>query len=791
MAAALLDVGWFAAGAALLVALVRWWQPAPGRRAAVAYALLTFAFFAQPLATPGVQVATDVAYGSRPWSETVAGPVTAANPLLVDPILQILPFRELARDKLLALAPPLWTHEIGTGQPLLGNAQSAPFAPLHLLALPLAPIRALTVAAAWQVLLGLLLMHALARRLGAPPEGAALAAVAWALSAFSVVWLYYPMGMAAMWLPGVLLGLVALRERVAGAPARGAFAGLVASTVGMALSGHPETVAHAAMVAGVVGAAMAIRMPPRTVLRFVGLGAGAAALSFALAAPALLPVLETVPESQRAVALEANPDGIDGPPPRPLYLLVLLDPFVFGSPRDGNYQGPANFNELNSGYAGVVALVLALAAAVALRGRFAWILLGAAVALAAAFWWDPLLDLLKALPVVGQGAHGRLRLVWVLGVALAAGLGVRRLGEGRVRPWVATVLLAAAVAALALVPALGQAEPQRLWRGVALAGIAVVALCFALPRLRPWAGRAAVAALVLDLFVFGVRYNPVMAPEHDLAAPPVLARLAELAADRPVRMIAEQGELLPNLPALFGLWDPRGNDPMRPHLASMFVAGVLQGERAVEVVPLLQRPHPDPAGLEALGVAWLLTRHHRRVPPPWRSAFEDQGGRVWHNPRALGLFFVPPRVIPAPGLGEALAVVAGVEDLRRDVVVETPPVAGAQGGRVEIEEVTANGFRLRVAAPAPLVVASSVSHAPGWRVRREGQPAPALRAQGAFLAFAVPAGEHRVEVEYAPASWRWGLVLCGLGLVAVAVLAVRGRRRRRPTPSAAPPPAAR
>src|SRR5688572_15013045 len=230
-----MDLVLYFLGGLPLAALVCWWQAGLRWRAAVAYLLLAGAFFGGPLATDDLQVPTDIAYRSRPWSETVAAPVEARNPLLLDVVAQMLPFRALVRARLLAGEAPLWAHELGTGQPLLGNAQSAPFAPLHLLALPLPPLRALTLAAAWQTLLALLLVHCLARALGAGEWAAALGAVAFALSTYLVAWAYYPTAMSACWIPGALLGMLALRQGE-----RGALAGLVACGLGLALSGHPE-----------------------------------------------------------------------------------------------------------------------------------------------------------------------------------------------------------------------------------------------------------------------------------------------------------------------------------------------------------------------------------------------------------------------------------------------------------------------------------------------------------------------------------------------------------------------
>jgi len=285
----------FLAGALLLCGLVRLWRglslPTLG-----AYGLLVLGFFAVPLCTPALQVPTDIAYQWRPWSAALAAPVRPRNPLLADVPLQMLPFHDLVRKRLLAGEMPLWASELGTGQPLLGNAQSAPFAPLHLMALPLAPPQALTVAVAWQVLVALLLMHALLEALGAGRAGAAFGAVAYALSVFEICWAYHPHGMAMAWIPGVLLSIVLVRRGEAGG-----MAGLVACGLGLLLSGHPETAATAALVSLAAAGVLAARpggVSRRAFVLELGLAAG---MTACLAAPALLPVLDAIRDDRQAL----------------------------------------------------------------------------------------------------------------------------------------------------------------------------------------------------------------------------------------------------------------------------------------------------------------------------------------------------------------------------------------------------------------------------------------------------------------------------------------------------------
>ncbi len=717
----------FLAGCALLVAAVRWWQPELPRRAALAYLALTAAFFAAPLFTGALQVPTDLAYEWLPWSDLSATGDQPRNFFQADTLLEQLPFHALVRQRLLAAEAPLWAHELGTGQPLLGNGQSAPFAPLHLLALPLAPLRALTVAAAWQILLGLLTAHVLLLRLGAGPWGAALGAVSSGLSTYAVAWLYDTPGMAAAFVPGLLLGILLVRD---GAPR--AWAGLVACALGLALSGHPETMAHAGLAAvGLAAALLLARRPGRW--RFLARLAAAAALAAALAAPALLPMVETIPRSVRGKALERSPENFQPPPFESRFVLPVVAPLAMGSPPDGTYGGKYSFNEICSEYGGLLALALAAAGALALGGRPLALLLAGAAALLVALRVPPLFDLVLRLPVIGPGAHGRLREMWVLAVALAAGLALEQVA-GRRRPrLLAAALILAAGIGLALAPP-GRGEPAGgagaagagsaaagagvagaaagagaaaadtasaagsgagapsgaasmgawplAWWIATLAGAALALVALLAPRLRRAFPPLVVAAVTLDLFLLGVRYHPPVPPRLDLAPPPAVAFLVERQreAPAPFRVTFEDFDLPPNLNALYGLWDPRGYDPMRPEDAARMVGWWLGHRRRFYQNIGDSLPAPDQAAHDFLAVRYMGTSHERGLPPPWRLAFEGKGGRIWENPEPLPLFFMPRTVEASASLAETQRAAMHGDDFEETAQVVAPVAAGAGQG---------------------------------------------------------------------------------------------------------------
>jgi hypothetical protein len=808
-------------GGALLGALMRWWRPRPGWRWIAAYWLAAGAFFAAPLLTSKLQVPSDIAYQWRPWREMVPAPVVPASNLLSDIPLQMIPFRALVRDRLLRGEAPLWAGEMGTGEPLLGNAQSAPFSPLGLLALPLPAVRALPVMAALKLFVSLLLTDALLAALGAGRAGACFAAVAFAFSVYSICWALYPLGMAAAGLPGVVLGLVLLRRGE-----RGGLAGLVACAGGMALSGHPETLAHAALAAGVVAAALLLGRVRggATRWRFAGGLAAAAAMSAGLAAPALLPFVEGLPDTVRAQLIERSSRGVQPPPFSPAILNLAINPLASGSPRGRGWTSPSNFNELCGGYAGLLALALAAAAALAFGGRVLAILAGGAAALAAALAIPPFLDLVRALPLLDHAANGRLRLVWVLAVAVAAGLGLERLATRPAACWIAGA--AAAAAALGLACERPPGPPwERAWWLATAGGAALTAAAFwwaaavraDAARWLPW---LAVACLAIDLGLIDGRLLPVLPADFDLAPPPAVAAMtAEMraGAGAPFRVVAEGDALRPNLAALYGLWDPRSDDPMQPARATLVVGRAFrQRYRIGQPMLLMQRPYPVPF-LGYLGVRYMLTRHHTELFPPWEEAWDGQGGKLWRNPEALPLFFMPAAWRPARDARDALLATVANQDFAASAVAELGEVlengggpiggggqvaggsgpigpaggAGAQAappadvrrqaGRVQLRRLDANGFELEAGGAIGGLVVSSVTFCRGWRLTLDGRPAALLRVNAGFLGFVVPAGWHRAALEYRPAGWVWGLRLFWLTLgAALAVSLARGRIVRLP-----------
>jgi hypothetical protein len=109
---------------------------------------------------------------------------------------------------------------------------------------------------------------------------------------------------------------------------------------------------------------------------------------------------------------------------------------------------------------------------------------------------------------------------------------------------------------------------------------------------------------------------------------------------------------------------------------------------------------------------------------------------------------------------------------------------GASGKPAKVRVTSADGDMLAADVDAAgagyLVVADSLQQ-PGWSARLDGRPVALLPADNAMVAVAVPAGVHRVVLNYTVPGQRTGIVLTGGALlVCLAISALWWRRRRRP-----------
>jgi hypothetical protein len=171
-----------------------------------------------------------------------------------------------------------------------------------------------------------------------------------------------------------------------------------------------------------------------------------------------------------------------------------------------------------------------------------------------------------------------------------------------------------------------------------------------------------------------------------------------------------------------------------------------------------------------------------------RAEFESLGRAgqhfVWDYAAGRGRGWIVAHAISVSSSEEAFAAVTGEQfDPYASVVLEGPgggaPDDGSTSSAVLVAETpTSQHWRTSSARAGWFVLAQS--YFPGWSARLDGRSAPVLRANHAFTALALEAGEHEIELLYEPASFRIGALVslaCVLAGFAALVAARRASRR--------------
>jgi hypothetical protein len=347
-------------------------------------------------------------------------------------------------------------------------------------------------------------------------------------------------------------------------------------------------------------------------------------------------------------------------------------------------------------------------------------------------------------------------------------------------------------------------------------------------RLVPPGRRAARVALLgllaaLDLgshLAWAVR--PV-AREGLFAVTPGLARLREEGAVSAPRLLrvsrdaatadAEKERLLvPNTPSLLGLRDAQGWRELIPHWTRNYWQGTVAVHSEVglsgigyenarsPLIPLAGVTHLVASGpLASEAAPFAVAGTAAADGPPDLAVYRVPGARR---------FRLPARVLLRGSEAEAKAALLAPDfDPDRDLVLVGPAPDGFPGPAAE--EATrlvpdASSLRvqvdrpgrceLSVALPEPRLLFWTEAWAQGWEAVITGadgarEVVPTVRANLAFQAVPLPAGESRVVLRYRPGPFRAGALLAGLSLLALVTSAAWPRRRPAPPRDASAPPA--
>lgn len=769
-----MNLTWLYVGALYVIAvwLARRAKADLPRGVAVLFYALVLVFLWRPMTEDVSLVAADVIKLTPPWSEVRAPnrpPITkydVSNTNIHDVPMQIVPWMHQVRESWRALEVPLWNAAAGVGQPLLANGQSTPLSPLRLLTLPLSLSRAMTAECAMKLLLALVLTYLFCRTRYSPPASV-LAAIAFGFSTWMTTWLQFPIAAGAAFLPGVLLVI----DRLMNGVTRPRFLAATLMFTVTVLSSHPETVYHVALIAAAYGFWLALIERVGT-WRQLGAIAGAAGVAVLLTAPFLVPFAESVLRSQRFAEMRGPRPTIIPPYSDFPSAVLLLQPRFFGELPIERPWGPTTLESV-CGFAGILAIVASIAAAISLVMRRRWrdretlYVLGAVFSAGVVLGWPVITELFHAIAGIAPTMRMRLGICWFGSVLLAAVIDDARRNT-RLPLLIGTLVVAAAMLALMRTTAFPTPSHRDTALLSLLPSIAVLAAVALFP-LRRLALVLFVALTFCELSVALGHWNPVLMPRELYRPTPLIAAMQRLQQSEtaPFRILGTGGMLYPNAGAMYGLEDVRVHDPMADARYVDFLTEQVAWNPKEYYAKWNDTATPL---LDFLNVKYVLTTN-AIDDARYEQRYSGRDGRIYINRNVLPRFYPVRNVLIGDDLRthtdwRYTAVVSRLPRAQRDAL--TAPWT-TDDATVSIERTAVDAYTLRIAAPRTTLIVSSIPNWPGWRV-----PFPKVEVNGLFLGFVVPAGRHEVRVAYRPASF---YVSSAVAVLTLATLLALSRRR--------------
>jgi hypothetical protein len=752
-------------------------------------ALAPFLLTGKALLTAGIHAPIDIHYQGPPLSALgkSMGTETTKTPLLSDVVFQELPWRKAVREAVKNGRLPLWNRFVLAGEPLLAVQQPAVLHPATWIGFLLPLAQAWTFEMAFRYLLALLGAYLFLRELACGEVAALFGAIGWAFSDYLVFFLGYPLTPAAAPFPLLLLGL----RRLVTAGDRRAVGLTVAALLLVLTSGHPESLLHAVTGGGIyflfelVFAGRGRRLRPFLLSLLAG------TLTLGLTAVLLLPLAEALPHTaEQFIRSNVFAHARKSFPIRESLRHLAHDalPFAFGVSGKGEIlQGFAE----PSAYAGALVFPFAVVGLFSRRReRWPLIVIGA-LGIAMDARAIGIADALSNLPLFDIGINDRMVFLAAFALAALAALGLERAREASG----SRILLVAAAATAALLTAIYVSRlrktapaldmPPGYFGYRFLLAVVPLLLAAALWILLLRRGRARLAmgtALLLLLAQRGLEERDYYPTYPSRAFYPPLSLLDPIPRKDPVRMTGIGYTFVPNIAAFYEVEDVRGYEAMtfRP-LAETFGLWCVSQPVWFNRVDDPTRPF-----LSFLNVRYALAPPGHRPPEGWRVlSSEDGQGQLLENPRALPRAFVPRSLRHEKEPGRQVALLEGIHDFADEGVVGAPPPPGTAGdepranGEASVRIVSYDPQRMELAVDArsAALVATSMTAWPGWKLAVDGEKAPLLSYNHAFLAFRVTPGRHTAVLRYLPDSFLAGAAVSAATALFCAALFVLDRRR--------------
>jgi hypothetical protein len=598
---------------------------------------------------------------------------------------------------------------------------------------------------------------------------------------------------------------------------------LLACAVGMSvLAGNLAAVIYVLLAAGLYGAFRIVlawrHQGARVAVRRGVVALAAVCLGLLLSAVQLLPTFEASAYAGRVQA--SYDERIEGGR-SPLALATVLVPDVYGNPVDRPWGRnvfatniPGTYGE-TSLYVGIVPLLLALWAV--WRRRDGLSAFYAALALLGLFIFvdTPLFRVLYELPLFRIGRQLEAKALWAMSISVLTAMGADLLLDGpstrdsRTLRRAGVGLLATALAVglgtvLGLVLLQGggwllTTELASQWYRYNVSNFlrlsALLVVCGTLAVV--WSRRLVRAGVLMclvagvmlvDLTCFGWKLNPSRQPQ---SLYPQMESVRFLQEDdslyRVIRGPLSRKVFPPNSLTVYGISDVQGYSPVLIDYYVEYLRLIEEDVASARMVYSLKYAVSTTSPLlDLLNVKYVVTLAEpgeemvelEESEPSLELVFDGEV-KIYENKDVLPRAFFVPDYVRAEDGDEALALL-GAEgfDPASVVVLEGEPVPAASATetvgaeqQIEVVEYAPNRVVIDASTPGDGFLVLGDLYYTGWKALVDGVESEVYKADYAFRAVRLEAGEHRVEFMFDPLSFRMGLAVSLAAVLALAAMA--------------------
>ena len=220
---------------------------------------------------------------------------------------------------------------------------------------------------------------------------------------------------------------------------------------------------------------------------------------------------------------------------------------------------------------------------------------------------------------------------------------------------------------------------------------------------------------------------------------------------------------------LTGIPTANGCDPLAPERIIQVRLSFSPGARWGTCCQVV---NPSSPVLGLTNARYLLSRT-AAADGGFRLVADISGYQIYENTRTLPRFFLVNRVIRAANLGEAAKVLHSPDFRPWEAAIIEGPFEGIEPGptapglgRVQALSYRPSAIALLTHSTSTALLIAADAYYPGWEARIDGIPTRWYIADVAFRGIRLPAGDHRIEMRFAPH------VLYGSALVSMAALLI-------------------